>query len=158
MKKILIVLLSVSALLACASVARADDPFEVLCGPDCWGALGGGGSYTVPWGNNTQPVEPPGGDNSSSVCIDHGGVYSITFEPGYGWYGEPIAIAVVECMDGTVHRIYPTENGPNQPYDPGPPPADDPPADEQPWDQTASCEDYWSGVNMDPWPGGCRVF
>ena len=41
------------------------------------------------------------------------------------------------------------------PSDPG---SDDPPPAHPGPEDPPNCEDYWMGINLDPWPGGCRMF
>lgn len=149
--------MTVAAILICAPMARADDQHEVVCGPDCWlPALFNNGGWVEP-GSIGAEGNIHGGDGGTCDldeafrCI---GPNNIDINPcgGYGCYGDE-GTGQTCFMEGWIiicDAVY---------YFQGDDPFADPPANNPPdWDQTANCEDYWSGVNSDPWPGGCRMF
>ncbi len=111
MKKLILMVVAALALAAAATVSAGAQDW--VCGPDCWGDLGND-TYSIPWIQDPIVALDDGGDNASSVCRDHGGVFRIEFKPGYGLHGESTIVAEVECMDGTKHTIDTKKKGQEQ--------------------------------------------
>ena len=140
-------LATLGAIFALAIPATSPATGEV-CGPDCWGDLGGGW-YSLPWTSDPVILNDDDGDNASSICAGKGGVTNVEFV-----YRGGQTLAIVTCGDGSVHTIETgrstssaePESGdgnPNHTFEEGPP-AEDHPTEyincwEEQWANTEYC-------------------
>lgn len=176
MKALLLGLVIAAALAALPGSARADTGnIEVVCSLHCWiTALNGG--HEPGWIDPEDLPEGiggnvPGGDGAVcelADCLDKVGPDDLIPNPCYlaicggddgdggvvicdvycihypSWYGQ-FAIAATPNIVVVWNVAYD--------YQGSLPLNDDGGVDTG----QQGCEDYWSGVNTDPWPGGCRA-